>query len=208
MTDEMTFEELQAVADAAMSEALTNSDFRRIAAGTWNRRRGDELNVIQLQEHSTKEFFCVNLGVHYTFLPKAGTDASLDVDRVELPDCELKLRLTDQAGASDRWWPIAASSVGQVADLVCSRGLPRFNAYGLDGPIAAMDGTSIESGDSGLLASMTRVRACLLLARMHEHFGNRDKSVETAKVGIRLAGMAVGPKKALKEILRRAGDLA
>jgi len=188
-----------------MSEALTNAGFQRTAAGTWNRCRGDELNAIQLQEHSTKESFCVNLGIHYTFLPKAGTEASLDGDQIELPDCELKLRLTDQATVKDQWWPIAASSVGQIADLVCRRGLSIFDLYRLDGPIAAMDGKSIESGNPGLLASITKVRACLLLARMHEYLGNYDKCVEAATIGVKLAGMAVGPKKALQDILKRLG---
>jgi hypothetical protein len=41
---------------------------------------------------------------------------------------------------------------------------------------------------------------------MHERFGNREKCVETAAIGIKLAGMAVGPKKALKDILKRIGQ--
>ncbi|WP_166654425.1 hypothetical protein [Tahibacter aquaticus] len=45
----MGFDDLKRVEDAAMSEALTIAGFRRIAAGIWNRRKGDELNVIQLQ---------------------------------------------------------------------------------------------------------------------------------------------------------------
>lgn len=201
----MNFVGLQHAADAAMSETLTRAGFRRTASGTWNRRKDDELNVIQLQEHSTEESFCVNLGIHYTFLPRAGTDAPLDGDKIGVPDCELKLRLTDRATIKDQWWPIAASSVDQVADLVYSRGLPIFDLYRLDGPITGIDGNNIERGNPGLLASITKVRACLLLARMHERLGNRDKSAEAATIGVKLAGMAIGPKKALKDILKRLG---
>ena len=93
----MNFKEQQQIANAAMSGILTSAGFRRAAAGTWNRRRDEELNVIQLQEHSTEKSFCVNLGIHYTFLPQAGTEAPLDGDQIEVPDCELKFRLTDQA---------------------------------------------------------------------------------------------------------------
>lgn len=203
----MTFNELQQVADAAMREALNGAGFRRAAAGTWNRRKGDELNVLQLQKHSGNELFCVNLGVHFTFLPKAGTEAPLDGDHIEFPDCELKLRLTDRASARDQWWPIAVSSVDQLTDLVYSRGLPILDSYRLDGPIAALDGASIEQGRSGLLSSITKVRACLLLSRVHERLGNHDKCVEAARIGLTLAGMAAGPKKALKDILTRAGHL-
>lgn len=201
----MNFAELHHAVHAALSETLTRAGFRRTAGGTWNRRKDEELNVIQLQEHSTEKSFCVNLGIHYTFLPQAGTERPLDVDQIRVLDCELKLRLTDQATVKDQWWPIAASSVDQVADLVCSRGLPIFDLYRLDGPIAGMDGKSIEHGNPGLLDSITKVRACLLLARMHERLGNRDKSVEAATIGVKLAGVAIGPKKALKDILKRLG---
>lgn len=204
----MNFKELQHAADAAMNKALTSAGFGRTAAGVWNRRSDEELNVIQLQKHSTEASFCVNLGVHYTFLPKSGIEAPLDGDQVEVSDCEIKLRLTDQATVKDQWWPIAASSVEQVVDLVCSRGLTIFDSYRLDGPISAMDGKSIESGNLGLLASMTKVRACLLLARMHLRLGNREECVEAASIGVKLAGMAVCPKVAFKDILNRVGQLA
>ena len=203
MNYKMNFEELQQAADAAMSEALSSAGFRRTAAGTWSRRRGDELNVIQFQEHSTEKIFCVNLGIHYTFLPKAGTEASLNGDQIKPPDCELKLRLTEQPTVKDQWWPIAESTVDEVSELVCSRGLLIFDSYRLAGPIAAMDGKSIEMGNPGLLGSITKVRACLLIARLHEYLGNLDKAVEAATIGVKLAGMAVGPKKALKDILKR-----
>ena len=199
----MNFEELQQNTDAAIAAFLTSAGFRRTAVGTWNRRRGDELNVIQLQPHSSEKTFCVNLGIHYAFLPKAGTEAGLDGNQIDVPDCEFKFRLTDRDALKDQWWPIAASSVDQIAELLRSRGLPLFDLYQLDGPIAALDGKCIENGNAGLLSSITKVRACLLLARMHEQLGNRDKAFETASVGIKLAGMAVGPKKALKDIVKR-----
>jgi len=69
--------------------------------------------------------------------------------------------------------------------------------------LASMEAKDIEEGNLGLLASMTKVRACLLLARIQEQLGNRDKCIEFATLGVKLAGMAVGPKKALKGILRR-----
>ena len=202
----MNFVELRQAADAAMSEALSGAGFRKTATKAWSRHNGDELNVIQFQEHSNEKSFCVNLGIHYSFLPQPGTEAPNDDHAIEIHDCELKLRLTDRTAVKDQWWPIAASSVDQVANLMCDRGLSIFDSYRLDGPIANMDGASIESGGADLLASLTKVRACLLLARMHERFGNRDKSIQTATIGVKLAGMAVGPKKALKDILKRLGQ--
>jgi hypothetical protein len=199
----MTFNELRQAADAAMKQTLTAAGFHRTAPGMWNRRTGQELSVIQLQKHSSTETFCVNLGVHYTFLPKAGTEAPLAGDEIDLPDCELKLRLTELSTDKDQWWPISEASVVQVADLMNRRGLSVFHAYRVSGELSAMDAQSIENGNLGLLAPITKVRACLLLSRLHEQLGNKGKCIEAVTIGLKLAGMAVGPKKALKEILKR-----
>jgi hypothetical protein len=204
----MNFNELQQAADAAMSDTLTSAGFRRTAPGTWNRRNGQDLSVVQLQKQSAAETFCVNLGVHYGFLPKAGTEAPLEGDHIELPDCEVKLRLTEQPADRDQWWSISESSIVQVSNLVISRGFSVFDAYRVDGELSVMDAKSIESGNPGLLAPITKVRACLLLARLHEHLGNKERCMEAASIGVKLAGMAVGPKKALKDILKRCGQPA
>lgn len=206
----MTFNELQQAADAAMNDTLTSAGFRRTAPGTWNRRSGDELSVVQLQKQSAAESFCVNLGVHYAFLPKAGSQALLEGDQIELPDCEVKLRLTERPSDKDQWWPISETSVGQVANLMTSRGLSTFDAYRVDGGLSAVDAKSIESGNPGLfLASVSKGRACLLLALRHEQLGTKEKCIEAATIGLKLVGsMAVGTKKALKDILKRCGQPA
>ncbi|MCI0719498.1 MAG: DUF4304 domain-containing protein [Acidobacteria bacterium] len=201
----MNFSDFLTEADTILQQPMNGAGFRRVGAGNWNRRSGDDLNVVWLQKNSSAESFCVNLGVHYTFLSKAGTEAPLD-EVIELPDCEIKLRLTAQAAVKDQWWPFNSESVREVVDLMKSRGLAIFDSYRLAGPIAEMEAKDIEAGNSGLLSSLTKVRACLLLARMHELLGNREKCIEAATAGVRLAGMAVGPKKALKEILKRNGQ--
>lgn len=148
-----------------------------MAPGTWNRRRGHELSVVQLQKQSAAETFCVNLGVHYGFLPKAGSEAPFEDNQIEPPDCEVKPRLTEQPAHEDQWWPISKTSIAQVANLVISRGLSTFDAYRVDGELSAMDAKSVESGIPSLLAPITKVRACLLLARLHEQLGNKEKCI-------------------------------
>jgi len=201
----MNFKELQEIADDAFSDFLAIYGFRRVAPGAWNRQEGAELNVIQLQKHSDGTSFCVNLGVHYTFLPLSGTGAwPIADDRLDAHDCELKFRLTSQPANNDQWWPLAVSSVGEVLSLIQNRALPLFNSYRLNGPIASMSGASIESGGTDLLATLTNGGACLLIARMHEYFGNAQKAIETANVGLKLAGrMASGLRKALKDVVSR-----
>jgi len=198
----MNFKELTEAFDKDFGEQLFAAGFERSGPGWWTRERGDELNVLQMQKHSAEALFCVNLGVHFSFLPAAGTESPLS-GSLSLPDCELKIRLTARAEDKDQWWSIDSSSLASVADALFSRGLQIFASYRLSGPIASLDGQSVEEGRTGLLDSMTKVRACLLLARMYERSGNRAKCVEVATVGLKHAGMAVGPKKALKDVIAR-----
>src|SRR5688572_998748 len=203
---EMNFTDFLISADAALERRLGNAGFERLAAGLWNRRNGDDLNVVWLQKHSVESSFCVNLGVHYAFLPKAGTEVPLIGDCIEQPDCEIKLRLTSNPTAKDQWWPITQEAANEMAELMITRGLVIFDSYRLGGPIAAMEGKDIEADNMGILSGLTKVRACLLLARVHERLGNRNKCIDAATIGIKLAGMAVGPKRALKDILKRCGQ--
>ena len=198
----MDFAELRKATDAAMTDVLIEAGFRRRKAGTWNRCSGEKLNVIQFQKRSAEQLFCVNLGVHYAFLPIAGAETPVDRKKIAIADCELRFRLTDQATAYDQWWPIAPSSVAPVAELVRNRALPLFASYRLDGAITTIGGPDVENEKADLLASMTKSRACLLLARVHQHLGNREKCVEVAEIGLKLVGpMASGPRKAFKDIL-------
>lgn len=203
MTELMNFADFLAAADASLRQPLGNAGFHRVSPGTWNLRKGDDLNVIWLQEHSLQSSFCMNLGIHYAFLPKSGTETPLAGDYVEQADCEIKLRLTSDPSAKDQWWPIALEAADEVARLMTHKGLAIFDSYRLAGPISTMEARDIEADNLGMLSSLTRVRACLLLARIYERLGNRAKCVDAAALGIKLAGIAVGPKKALKDILKR-----
>lgn len=198
----MNYLELKKIAESVVGEALSSVGFRLVSPGVWNRFRGQEINVIEFQKHSAVESFCVNLGVHLTFLPRAGVEAVLDVEKVVLTDCEFKFRLTAKLSEADQWWPISQASLDDVAVLVKGGALVVFDSYRM-AQLSEIDIGSIETGNTGILAVLTKVRAGLLLARLHEQLGNLDKCAEAARAGLRLAGMAVGPKMALKEILKR-----
>lgn len=199
----MNFTDFLSAADTILQQALGSAGFRQENAETWIRQNGDELNVVWLQKHSSKPSFCVNLGVHYAFLPVVGTEIPIIGGRIEQPDCEIKLRLTSDPLVKDQWWLIAPENANEVGQLLVIRGLPIFDAYRLDGSISVIDPKDVEIGNPNLLSSLTKVRACLLLARLHERCGNREKCIEAATAGIKLAGRAVGPKVALKDILKR-----
>lgn len=202
----MNFTDFLATADATLLRPLGNAGFQRVSAGLWNFRKSDDLNVVWLQKHSSDSSVCVNLGIHYAFLPKSGSEQPVAGECLEEPDCEIKLRLTSGPAMKDQWWPIVRESVDEIAELVGNRGMAVFDSYRLTGPISAMEAKEIEAGNLGMLSSLTKVRACLLLARLQERLGNNGKCIDAAMIGIKLAGMAVGPKKALKDILKRNGQ--
>jgi hypothetical protein len=197
----MNFTDFLTAADAALLQPLGNAGFQRVNEGLWNFRKGDDLNVVWLQKHSSECLFCVSLGIHYAFLPKAGTEHLLAGEYLQQPDCEIKLRLTSDPAVKDQWWPIDLVSADEVAKLVNDHGLAVFDSYRLAGPIATIEAREIEAGKPSMLSPLTKVRACLFLARLHERLGNRSNCVDAATIGIKLAGIAVGPKKALKAIL-------
>jgi hypothetical protein len=99
----MSFIDFLTMADATLKRPLDDAGFQRANAWLWTFRKGDDLNVVCLQKHSSKSSFCVNLGVHYAFLPKSGTETPLTGDYVEQTDCEIKLRLTSAPSAKDQW---------------------------------------------------------------------------------------------------------
>jgi hypothetical protein len=162
-----------------------------------------EINVVFIQKHSSKSMISVNLGVHYDFLPKVGSTDFPEQGKVELPDCEIKLRLTPDEGVSDYWWPMISSSIGEISLLLDAKVELSFAKYDIDRDIGRISLDDIENNLSSLLPSTTKVRACLLLARLHETVGDRALAIDFARLGIKMAGMAVGPKKALKQIIER-----
>lgn len=199
----MQFTDILNLADDALRSSAGSAGFRRTGAGKWSRRTGDELHAIWLQKHSSKAAFCVNLGVHYSFLAKAGCTERPSDDKIDQTECRIMLRLTADPVAKDQWWPVTELGIREVMDLFVSRGLAMFDSYRLAGPISSIDVIEIETGTPNLLSDLTKVGASLLLAQIHEHFGHRDKCLEAATCGLKHVGMAVGVRKSLKDILKR-----
>ena len=145
----------------------------------------------------------MNLGVHYDFLPKVGTSEFAEGNDITQPDCEIKKRLTPASSLNDYWWPLGEAEASEIAALVKELALPYFDQYALDGDIGFIAPDQFDGDLPILLSSLTKVRACLLMARIYEMKGELTRTSEFARIGIKSAGMAVGPKKALKEILKR-----
>ncbi|MEM1060617.1 MAG: DUF4304 domain-containing protein [Verrucomicrobiota bacterium] len=197
---------LSAINEAVKGE-LARQGFTESRAGTYLRSIGERLDVIWIQKHSTDETCCVNLGIHYSFIWKIGsTDLPTD-GKIDQPECELKIRLTGDPESNDQWWPLNQGGVNAITTLLKNRVLDLFTKYDLEGEIAKLSVDDFIGGVPPILKPMTKVRAVLLLARIHDYLGNQGQAIELAQFGLKVAGMAVGPKKAFKEILKNAGRI-
>ena len=166
-------------------------------------KNGHEINLIYIQKQSSRPMVSVNFGVHYDFLPKIGSTDLPKQGEIELPDCEIKVRLTPNTKQNDYWWPMDSSSLDEIASLIGSKSDEFFTQYDMDKDIGKISPNELENCIPALFPSVTKVRACLVLASIHESNGEKKLAAEFAKLGIKTAGMAVGPKKALKQVLKR-----
>lgn len=200
----MNISEFRNVLNPLLQEELAQIGFREIDSSTFVRKTDThELYVIWVQKHSSESKVCVNLGVHYDFLPKVGTSEAVEGNDIAQPDCEIKKRLTPDPSKNDYWWSFGKAEANEITGLITESALPYFDQYTLNGDIGEIVPEQFDGNLPILLSSLTKVRACLLMARIYEVTGKPAQAAEFARLGIKAAGMAVGPKKALKEILRR-----
>lgn len=200
----MKFNDFAVALAKRMSGPLETLGFKRVSDDLFVRfNETHEINVISVQKHSSEPSVCLNFGVHYDFMPKIGSTELPSEGEVELPDCEVKVRITPDPSQKDHWWPISSDSVDEIAALTESRIEGFFNRYNINGDISSIVVDDLNDSLPDVFVSLTKVRACLVLARIQETLGNTEAAVAFAKYGIKAAGMAVGPKKMLKEVLKR-----
>jgi hypothetical protein len=111
----MKYPEFANEIDAAFKPILAPIGFFRTRYGKWGRNRGEDLHGIDIQKRSSKELVCVNLGIHYTFLPLTCLNRRGIVFRWTCPACKLHFRLNPRGTDGDHWWPIEEGSVEEIA---------------------------------------------------------------------------------------------
>lgn len=174
--------------------------------GTWRRTIESVINCVEIQVKSDKSACCVNLGVHFTFLPVVGGSQGVDIDNLLQSDCELKTRLAWE-GESGHWWPFDDAERNAIDMAACFTQIgkaffARFSQF--PHPFLDIDLKDIASdANSNLFPMMTKVRKVLLLARIHDYLGHADAVVPLCNLGIEVAGMASGPKAAFRDLLRK-----
>jgi Domain of unknown function (DUF4304) len=190
---------------------LLRGDGFKGSGTTFRRITGEVIQVVNIQCSKYGGQCCVNLGLHYSFLPTAGGDQVTDPKKVKDYQCDFRDRI-HEAHESDHWWTYgttAAESEASVANLIDTyrrRGASFFKKFEpFPDVFEKITPADLDAGDrSKLPTEMTQLHAAITIARIMQHLGRTDQCRRFAEVGLRHLGRAVGLKPEL-ERLRDAG---
>ena len=188
---------------------LREQDF--MGSGQHFKRIKDEVvHAINIQNSNYGGSCCINLGLHFTFLPVCWDSTKiLDPKKIKEIDCEFRARLAPK-GKTDYSWKFDGGGLFGNTSKSIKHLNETFNEVGNDF-FERFD--SIESITSLLEISLLKqsdfidsaagiimpVRGALTMARIYKHLGNRELQNKYATTGLQIIGNA----KALKIELER-----
>ena len=98
------------------------------------------IHTLDVQYDRCTGYFCVNMGIHFRFLPLTSTDELPNLRKIETSHCVFRTRLSPKP-FGDHWWPVCSSDAetrAQVKDCAATlegSGMHYFMEYGvLPGP--------------------------------------------------------------------------
>jgi hypothetical protein len=171
------------------------------------RIRGETINAIYIQGSRFAGECCVNLGIHFTFLPPTWAVEPQAVQKWREADCEFGWRLSPREKYG-HWWSYGttlAETVESVSDLLDTyetNGEPLMARFSqMEGIAAALSPISIRDPRSAPVPwkKPTPLHA-LALARIHKQLGNLNLCREYAHVGLATLGKFTARKPALEEL--------
>jgi hypothetical protein len=162
---------------------------------TFTRQVGPRLDVVNVQGSVYGGQCCVNLGVHFTFLPTPVGGLVTDPTRLRDYDCEFHDRLHG-AREGDFWWSYGGSDaearrqVRHLVRLFERRGhafFARFEPF--PAVFEAITPEQVEAGDlAGYPVPEPTLWVALTLARIMRHLGRTRRARQFAAVGLRHVG--------------------
>ena len=190
---------------------LLRAEGFRGSGNTFRRMNGDRIDIVNVQGSQAGGKCCVNLAVHFAFLPSEGGSPVTDPKKLNEYDCTFRDRLFG-GSESDHWWAYGASeaeaevSVARLIDMYQRRAGSFFRRFEpFPAVFERITPAQIDAGDfSKMPAERTRVGAALTMARIMKHLGRPDECREFSIVGLKHLGRAVGLKAEL-EALRDGG---
>jgi hypothetical protein len=191
-----------AIATAAI--ALDTMGFKR-AGDEFVRSRPEFVDCVAFQRRSDNAAFAVNVGVQPICVLDTGKRDAAALLALREVDCYVRERLLPD-GQTDYWWPTVGNAVAvakEVDSVLRTKGDSFFADFAsIEGSILPISVEDIAEGrTSSHFAKLTRTRLALLVAKANMEARRFGAAKELAEYGLKIAGMAVGPKKEFKTIL-------
>lgn len=92
-SDDLTGAQVRALRQRVMNERLLPAGFVKGAGGTYVRRRGEQVHLVDFQAARWGHTFTVNLAFHYTFVPPLFARRPLPLAAFDQLDCALRARI-------------------------------------------------------------------------------------------------------------------
>lgn len=184
---------------------ILRSDGFKGSGRTFRRVRNELIHVVNIQS-SFGDKFAINLGVHLTFLPDS-IGRIVDVKKITEPSCEFRRRMT--ISGADQWWNYKNNSdsiykaVFDAAKVYENYGRQQFERLGnhpQDFAFVNVDYLKSSRFDCRGFWN-TEVRHALTFARIRQHEGKFEESIELAKYGLEKIGQATGLKREFEKII-------
>jgi hypothetical protein len=198
-------EALKAAA-ATAAQTLESAGFKR-SQEEFVRVRADFIDCVALQLRSDRAAFAVNLGVQPICMLDASRRDTASLLGIREVDCYVRERLLPDA-ETDYWWSTSGDVVQtakEVDELLRTKAMSFFGDFAsLEKSILSITAEDIaEARTSSHFSKLTRTRLALLAAKANLETGRHAAAKKLAEYGLKIAGMAVGPKKEFKAILGR-----
>lgn len=167
------------------------------SGATFRRIRNDVIHVVNIQGSGAGDRCCVNLSLHYTFLPTTVTD----LKKLKAYDCAFRDRVHEEH-ESDHWWRYGATEdesevgVACLIDLFQRRGTSFFKRFEpFPEVFESITPADLDAGNlSRLPVAMTVVRAALTMAHIMRHVRHYDKCRAFAEAGLRQNAIGLRPE--------------
>jgi len=176
----------------------------------FNRINGEIVHAINIQNNKNGESCCINLGLHFTFLPVCWDSTKiLDLMRIKEVDCEFRTRLAPK-GETDYWWKFNGNglfgntkkSVKHLNETYIEVGNDFFERFNSVESITTLLEVSLlkKSDFIDYAGGITPVRGALTMARIYKHQGNLELQNKYARTGLEIIGNAIALKTELEKL--------
>ena len=175
---------------------------------TFRRIKGEAIHIINIQGSKWGGECCVNLAVHFLFLPTTIGQPVGDYKKLRHSECEFRSRLHGP-GESDHWWPYGTTDTecqSSAADLIDTYRRWGTKCFELFEPFPEVfekiTAVEMDAGDFSKLppTRSALVRLALTMARIMSHLRRLEKCREFAEVGLRHLGTASGLRAELEQL--------